>query len=291
MRIKQKAFTLIELLVVIAVIAILMAILMPALNRARELGKRIVCESNLKQLTLAWIMYADDNDDKIVNAQAGVHYKRSGQTSEGDDPGIIERAWVGTPHGANWNNVNYTDSGLTDEQKMLRIQEGALWPYAKAYDMYKCPTGIRGEFVTYSIVDAMNGGNLPEVSNAKHHPFAKGKRVGKTTLFIKARNEIVSPPAAMRMVFIDEGANTPNCYAVPYLYPGWGDQPPVRHGDGTTVSWADGHASHLKWKSSEIIKHAKKGRDWHSGHFSPQTPEGLEETKEFKRFVWGRVGF
>ena len=67
---KRKAFTLIELLVVVAIIAILMAILMPALQRAREQGKRAACLNNLKQLQLAWIMYADENDDKIVNGEA-----------------------------------------------------------------------------------------------------------------------------------------------------------------------------------------------------------------------------
>ncbi|MHC4331052.1 MAG: type II secretion system protein, partial [Planctomycetota bacterium] len=58
---RKEGFTLIELLVVIAIIAILLAILMPALNRVREQGKRAVCLSNLKQLSLAWILYADDN--------------------------------------------------------------------------------------------------------------------------------------------------------------------------------------------------------------------------------------
>ena len=68
---KRRGFTLIELLVVIAIIAILMAILMPALNRVREQGKRAVCLSNLKQLALAWIMYADENNGKLVNGAAG----------------------------------------------------------------------------------------------------------------------------------------------------------------------------------------------------------------------------
>ena len=64
---KQRGFTLIELLVVIAIIGVLM----PALNRAREQGKRGVCLNNLKQLTLGWILYADDNDDRIVEANTG----------------------------------------------------------------------------------------------------------------------------------------------------------------------------------------------------------------------------
>jgi len=64
-------FTLIALLVVIAIIAILLAILMPALNRVREQGKRAVCLGHLRQLGLVWIMYADDNYGYIVNGAAG----------------------------------------------------------------------------------------------------------------------------------------------------------------------------------------------------------------------------
>ena len=60
---KQHGFTLIELLVVIAIIALLMAILLPALKAAREQGKRAVCLNNLRQLTLAWIMYADGHSE------------------------------------------------------------------------------------------------------------------------------------------------------------------------------------------------------------------------------------
>ncbi len=71
MKSRQRGFTLIELLVVISIIAILMAILMPALKRAREQGQRAVCVSTVKQLTLCWIMYADDNDDRLVPFPVG----------------------------------------------------------------------------------------------------------------------------------------------------------------------------------------------------------------------------
>src|SRR5260370_38563029 len=57
----HKAFTLVELLVVIGIIALLIAILLPAVNRARESARRIVCVSNVQQLTAAWLMYANDN--------------------------------------------------------------------------------------------------------------------------------------------------------------------------------------------------------------------------------------
>ena len=294
---KRRGFTLIELLVVIAIIAILMAILMPALNRAREQGRRVVCEHNLKQLTLAWIIYADDNDDKIANGAGGFHYYAGGgQTSNGTASGIVERAWVGKGWGNNWNNSNVADSGLTDEQKKQAIREGALWSVCNDYDIYKCPTGRPGEFVTYAAVDAMNGlhrGGTLRQGSPTNHVTAVGKRVGRTVIWIKRKSEISSPAPAKRMVYIDEGAMTPDSFAVHYNQRGpWWDDPPVRHGDGTTVSWADGHSSHIKWRAAETIETGKRNQDWYGGGgFMPRTEEGLRELEEFQRSVWGKVGY
>jgi prepilin-type N-terminal cleavage/methylation domain-containing protein/prepilin-type processing-associated H-X9-DG protein len=295
---KQKnrsGFTLIELLVVIAIIAILMAILMPALNRVKEQGKRIVCENNLKTLTLTWIMYADENDGKIVNGAGGFHYTSDNNyIYDGSVTGIIERAWVGKGWGDNWDNPNVDDRGLTELDKKRAIREGALWEYAKEYDIYKCPTGRRGEFVTYAAVDAMNGlvrAGTGTRTNSK--VYNTGVRVGSTVIWIKRINEVSSPAPAMRMVYIDEGAMTPDSFAVHYNQQGpWWDDPPSRHGDGTTVSWADGHASHLKWKAAETIQHAKDSKDWYrGGNFNPSTPEGIEELQDFQKAVWGRLGY
>ena len=147
-------FTLIELLVVIAIIAILMAILMPALNRAREQGKRAACLSNLKQLTLSWIMYADDNDDRIVNGEA--HWAPTADPvapvpTSGPHKG--ERYWVGNDCA---NNYMMGEQRPQDIQ-IQAIRLGALFTYCKTENLYRCPTGIRGEMRTYSTGYGMNG--------------------------------------------------------------------------------------------------------------------------------------
>jgi prepilin-type N-terminal cleavage/methylation domain-containing protein/prepilin-type processing-associated H-X9-DG protein len=291
---RRKAFTLIELLVVIAIIAILMAILMPALNRVKEQGKRIVCENCLKTLQLCWIMYCDDNDDKLVNGAGGFHYTSdTGYTEDGTAAGIIERAWVGAGWGDNWDQPTaVTGRGITDREKKDAIRYGALWEYTKDYDVYKCPTGRRGEAVTYAAVDAANGLVRAGTASGSGKVYNTGARVGRTVIWLKRRSDISTPTSAERMIFIDEGAMTPDSFAVNYNTSGWWDDPPSRHGDGTTVSWADGHVSHLKWKAAETIDWARDHRDYYgSGSFNPSTPEGIEEMKEFQKAVWGKLGY
>ena len=293
---KQKnriGFTLIELLVVIAIIAILMAILMPALKRVKEQGKRIVCENSLKGLQLVWLMYADDNDGKIVNGAGGFHYNASGNTVGASSPDIVERAWVGEGWGPSWNSPSAVSNGLTDREQKEAIKEGALWEYAKDYGIYKCPTGRRGEAVTYAVVDAMNG-LIRSGTGTGNHVTGRGTRVGRTVLWIKKINEISSPAPALRMVYIDEGAMTPDSFAVHYNNKtgGWWDDPPVRHGDGTTVTWADGHVSHLKWKAAETITRARDTANYYGGGgWMPTTPEGIQELDNFRKSVWGRLGY
>jgi prepilin-type N-terminal cleavage/methylation domain-containing protein/prepilin-type processing-associated H-X9-DG protein len=279
---RQRAFTLIELLVVIAIIAILMAILMPALNRAKEQGKRSVCQGNLKQLSLAWIMYADENADRIANGAGGINRNYNG---------LSENPWVGEGWGTNWNTDNVTTTGKTDQQKLDAIHVGSLWPVAKNEGCYKCPTGRRNEFVTYSIVDAMNGLHRDGTYISRgNYILDVGTRVGKTVLWIKKKPEIVSPTPAERMVFIDEGAMTPDSFAVHYQGNGtWWDDPPVRHGDGTTVSFSDGHAVHLKWKSTETVEFGKRAANRYYGGFAPKTEDAIQELNDFRRLVWGKI--
>jgi len=173
---KERGFTLIELLVVIAIIAILMAILMPALNRAREQGKRTACLNNLRQLTMGWILYADDSDDKVVHANTGR-----------DD------AWV-----------RWRGRGASEQERMEGIESGFLYRYCPDVKLYKCPTGIRGEIVTYAIVDAMNGyDGIP----------------GTTDLMVYRRMQIKRPN--QRSVFLDEGMLSPNSWTIWYDQERW----------------------------------------------------------------------
>jgi len=283
---KRKAFTLIELLVVIAIIAVLMAILMPALNRAREQGQRAVCLSNLKQLTLAWIMYADENDDKIVNGEAaGGGNGLATIPTSGRHKG--EQWWVGGDCGDFWAGEH-----LPREIQLNAIRNGALFPYCKKETLYRCPTGVRGEMRTYTIGDSMNG--IPR--SGTHHDNKVGVRVGRTVLWIKKRTEITSPGPAQRLVFLDEGRITPDSYATHYVNERWWDPPFVRHGDGTNVSFADGHSDYWKYMGRKTIEIGKLAAvphlDAHPLHqMQPESPDDFDDLHKMQKAIWGRLGY
>jgi prepilin-type N-terminal cleavage/methylation domain-containing protein/prepilin-type processing-associated H-X9-DG protein len=272
-------FTLIELLVVIAIIAILTAILMPALNKAREQGKRAACLNNLRQLQLAWGIYADDNDEKIVNGEAyDGNDGRAPMPTAGRHKD--ERWWTGDDVATNYQQGNK----LPQETQLMAIRAGALYPYTNSIKLYRCPTGVRGEMRTYSIVDSMNGYCRDGTYNGN-----VGLRVDKTVLWIKKRTEIRVPGSANRMVFLDEGRVTPDSYAVYYMSEQWWDPPHVRHGEGTNVSFADGHADYWKWKGLKTIETGKMANPEHQ--MVPETPDEFEDLHKIQKAVWGRLGY
>lgn len=268
---KQKAFirqtyggfTLIELLVVIAIIAVLMAILMPVLNRAKEQGKRATCLNNLKQLTLTWILYADYNDDKLVcgdSAEYTSMYSSAGLPFNKSH--YNETPWV----------LKDWDRSMTLNQKRNAILNGALYPYCKTEKLYRCPTVRIQEQIlrTYSIVDSMNCKNWDSMG----------------AVMLKRRLEIPEP--AYRFVFLDDGG-------AGYAHIGgwtvyvreerWWDPPPIRHGDGTTFSYADGHSDYVKWKDPRTIEFGKRVPPV---AFSP-VQAGNEDIHNAAVGVWGQA--
>ncbi len=251
---RGEAFTLIELLVVIAVIAVLMAILMPALQRAREQGKRAVCLSNVKQFGLSWVMYADENDQKIVNACTV-------ENTEGHNDNE-EPCWL--YFHADWD---------TEQERIDGIMAGAMWPYIGQLKIYKCPTGIRGEVNTYAIVDAMNGAMGSTAIGAPKERY------------VRRRTQIKRP--GERIVYVDEGKTSPQSWTIFYNRPSWWDAPPTRHGDGTNFSFADGHAEYWKWQDTRTVKAAHGDTTWGPGVDVPDNPD----IARVQRGAWGKLGY
>ncbi len=284
-----SGFTLIELLVVIAVIAVLLAIFLPVARAARERGQRTVCLSNLRQLTTAWIGYADDHDSRLVCGSAfGTTITGTGGRR------LILQGWADRAF-------------LFPESRadlLAHPHKGPLWPYLRDVDVYRCPRGWTGHALTYTTVVAANGCEVegtyvPGDRSLEINRF--GLRVGGTVLKLTRLTDIVNPGAAQRAVFIDTG-QTPagNEFYVYYLQPKWKwfDPAPLQHANGVTLSMADGHAEHWKWKGGETVDMPREPmavRDTSlevmQEDYEPKTEEGLYDLQRLQRATWGRLGY
>jgi len=283
----EVGFTLVELLVVIAIIALLMAILMPALTKAREQGKRVVCLNNLKQLTLAWMNYASANNDKLVNGAVAAY------PAPADVPCP---AVIGCPTGTTcaaslplsgvWNTMHRnelpwigyavisTGTGFVPADiccQRCAMQTGALWKYTQNEKIYRCPTGEKNALVTYPLVDSMNG----KYMWCTPSPY-------NTAVMVKYLNQIKG--TTQRMVFIDEGTLSPDSYAVYNYQQRWFDPPMARHGNGTDVSYSDGHAGRIMFKAPETLEAAKNN----TYDYIPLTCTGMEDLYKIQFGCWGK---
>ncbi|HYE31987.1 MAG TPA: type II secretion system protein [Methylomirabilota bacterium] len=251
---KRSGFTLIELLVVIAIIAILASMLLPAISKAKEKATGIKCLNNQKQLTLAWIMYAQDHDDKVVPNFLGT-----------------TNAWIG-------GNVAAMP-GATNE---LDIRNGRLWPYNNSLEIYRCPSdtlpfSVGGRKVTRVRSFSMSGRLAGESAADFVNPGLK---------YWTKLAQIAKPSPTEAFVFVDENPDSidDGFYAVRATVPNagfWQNTPASRHGNGGIVSFADGHAQLWRWVEGTtrtlkgLDKTTKRGdRDLEKFRLATHNPNG-----------------
>ena len=240
-RARGMAFTLIELLVVIAIIAILAAMLLPALSKAKMRGQSISCLARLKQLQLAWIMYCDDNDGKMPqNFASDSGYLGSGKDPQDPKylPGGIYSAWVLGQAG-----------GPPDWTNNLNITQGTLWSYLNTLDVYKCPGDMSDRNRSYSMNCWMNGIN--SYSGTTPQPWNN-----RCVWFQKMTDLTMKLETTMACVFIDENPITINdAYFVedPSNPNQWIDSPAHYHLNGGNLSFVDGHAENRRWSDANVL--------------------------------------
>ena len=258
-----------DVAILVAVTAFLLTNLGAVGTAGRERARRAVCLSNLKLLTQAWRQFADDHDGQLVNGMAGMDRSDA-------------KAWVGKC----WHDSYSSGEQLDEAIQKQEIKSGALWPYVQDLNLYRCPAGYDGEMLTYAIVDSMYGLFRQGTAYA-----GQGLKIGQTVLWVRNFNEIIAPGPAERMVFIDAGWVTIGSFSVHYELEQWWDGPPVHHNDGTTVSFADGHAAYWQWEAVETIQAGRNNPLHGNSYVRPETLEGAEDLHRLQRAVWGRLGY
>jgi prepilin-type N-terminal cleavage/methylation domain-containing protein/prepilin-type processing-associated H-X9-DG protein len=243
------AFTLIELLVVIAIIAILAAMLLPALNGAKQKGQGVSCLNDTRQLDLAFLMYADDNDGTLPPNIDGVNAGKTAATP----------SWVAGIMSLTANNPdNFNTDYLTHPDPASGNYGAALGPYVKSPAVFKCPAdrstalnyGLSAPRVrSFSMNGWMGENTHPWKANSPFMVFRKASdlaRAGAASLFVFVDEQESS---------IDDGffATDPDNQLGQFTVV---DIPAARHGRSGTLTFADGHSESHHWVDSRTISMA-----------------------------------
>jgi prepilin-type N-terminal cleavage/methylation domain-containing protein len=272
---KINGFTLIELLVVIAIIAILAAMLLPSLAAAKQKAWGIQCMNDHRQLTLAWRLYADENNDNLVYA-----------SEDPSNPATYGRSWM-------TGSLDFAPGNRSNWDVNQDITKSALWPYCgKNYNIFKCPADR--SFVL------VNGTQMKRVRSMSMNVFMGGwggtdggwgASVGwmkQVKFYNKGADLNAEPGPAKLFLFLDmredsidmgnfatsmagwpfPPTTTPNDTA----YEFW-DLPGFYHHRACGFSFADGHSEIKKWLDQRTMPPLVEGGLINDKVSAPRSPD------------------